>query len=388
MTPGSLLHFPRLRRGRFVNRPNRFLVRCKWRDGTRITAHLPNPGRLHELLLPNVTLTLAPKAKTSTRHADRRTNYTVVAVERDGAPVFLHTHLTNTVARRLIEKDHVPGLETATILRAEVPLGRSRFDFLLEQNGKEVYLEVKSCTLFGNGTAMFPDAVTERGKRHLEELAALRKKGIPVGVLFVIHTPTAKWFMPDFHTDLAFSRTFLSLRNIVPFYPVTVSWTKDLRLNGVGLAEIPWDYLEKEIEDRGSYLILMRLPRRRRIEVGALGPLSFDRGWVVYVGSAKKNLTARINRHLRTRKKQHWHIDYLRPVAGEVTALPIRSSRDEECDIAKALAEILTPTQKGFGCSDCTCPTHLFWSTENPLDSKNFHDVLQRARGVRRESEY
>jgi hypothetical protein len=70
-------------------------------------------------------------------------------------------------------KKEDPGLGKARILRSEVRMGRSRFDFLLQEKGEEILLEVKSCTLVGNKAAMFPDAVTERGTRHLEELARL-----------------------------------------------------------------------------------------------------------------------------------------------------------------------------------------------------------------------
>jgi DNA-binding sugar fermentation-stimulating protein len=70
-------------------------------------------------------------------------------------------------------------------------VGHSRFDFLLERNGRPFYLEVKSCTLVGRSIAMFPDAVTARGRRHLEELADMGRRGTPCGVLFLIHWPRA-----------------------------------------------------------------------------------------------------------------------------------------------------------------------------------------------------
>jgi len=137
---------------------------------------------------------------------------------------------------------------------------------------------------------------------------------------------------------------------------------------------------EREVADRGCYLLLLDLPRDRRIQVGRLGRIAFKKGTYVYVGSAQRGLAARIARHLRRRKRLYWHIDYLRAACGRVTALPIRSSRREECDVARALAALLEPGPPGFGSSDCRCPTHLFRSPTDPLALPAFHAVLERFR--------
>ena len=138
-------------------------------DDRVLNAFLPNPGRLQELLLPGVRLHLVEDRGNPLR----KTSYTVVAVERDGVPIMLHTHRTNQVARYLIEEGFIKALNAARIVKAEATVGRSRFDFLLEDVHGERYLEVKSCTLVGKRVAMFPDAITERGARHLDELARL-----------------------------------------------------------------------------------------------------------------------------------------------------------------------------------------------------------------------
>ncbi|HNR32579.1 MAG TPA: hypothetical protein PKI11_16945, partial [Candidatus Hydrogenedentes bacterium] len=101
---------------RFVARPNRFLVHGRAPGRPRIEAFLPNPGRLRELLLPGATLYVTESPDPG---ATRKTRFTAVAVERDGAPVLLHTHATNAVARRLLEQRRVPTLEHAAIARAE-----------------------------------------------------------------------------------------------------------------------------------------------------------------------------------------------------------------------------------------------------------------------------
>jgi len=367
-------HFP----AAFIARPNRFLVRCESRERGIVEAFLPNPGRLRELLLPGATLYVT---EADPGAGKRKTQYTAVAVERDGAPVFLHTHLTNAVARDLIERRRVPTLEDAAIVRSEVTVGRSRFDFLLRDPAGDVFLEVKSCTLFGNGVAMFPDAVTERGRRHVLELAELARQGTRAVVLFVVHSPKPRCFMPDYHTDLAFSQALLAVRHHVRVLPVAVRWNRDLtRTSRTRLLEIPWEHIEREARDRGSYLLLLRLGHDRTVDVGRLGRLRFRAGYYVYAGSAMANLSARIARHRRQRKKRRWHIDYLRPFASAFDALPIRSSQREECAVAAAVGAVLEPGPKGFGCSDCACRTHLFHSPVDPLDRREFHDVLERFR--------
>ena len=367
-----------LTKATFRDRPNRFLIRCNTEKG-QIEAHLPNPGRLWELLLPGATLYLSSnKALDSRQKTKRKTGYTAVAVERKGSPIFLHTHLTNQVARYLIEARLIPCLEQANIVREEVPYGRSRFDFLLNDNGEDLYLEVKSCTLFGNGVAMFPDAVTERGRKHVHELSEMASTGVKAMILFIVHYPHVTWFMPDFHTDYAFSSALLEARHEARVMPVAIEWKPDLSISEeVKILEVPWGYLEGEVADRGSYLLLLGFDRDRLVRAGRLGTMLFQKGYYIYVGSAMHNLTARIERHKRMRKKEHWHIDYLSQAADSILALPIRSSWREECGIAESFSSILAQGPAGFGSSDCGCKTHLFRSKENPLHVEAFHDMLQ-----------
>jgi sugar fermentation stimulation protein A len=227
---------------------------------------------------------------------------------------------------------------------------------------------------------MFPDTVTERGRRHLMELAKQARRA-DSAVLFLVHTSGVCWFMPDYHTDLAFSRTFLKVKDRIRILAVGLDWRPDLTpARKVRSLEIPWPYLQREIRDRGAYILLLKLDRRKRIQVGKLGDCTFRRGYYLYVGSAMNNLSARIARHARLRKKLHWHIDYLRQEARYVAGLPIRSSKRLECVIAQALSERFVGGPSRFGSSDCRCGTHLFFSDSNPLEQPAFDGVLQRFR--------
>ena len=357
--------------GKFIDRPNRFIVHCEI-AGKTIAAYLPNPGRMWELLFADVTLYLIPNA------ANLKTRFTVVAVEREGQLIMLHTHATNEAVERLLVAGLIPGLQDASVVRREVTVGAHRFDFLLNKAGKPLYLEVKSCTLFDGPIAMFPDAVTLRGKRHLAALAALALREIPCGVLFLVHWPQAAFFMPDYHTDLAFAQTFCQVRQQLEFYPVAINWEADFSFASiVKPLAIPWQLLETEVHDSGSYIMIMELEQAENIAVGSLGALNFPAGFYLYIGTAKKNLTQRVNRHLGKRKKYHWHIDYLRAKAAKCTAVPIRSSESLEHPLAQAVRVIADWQVPGFGASDCHCATPLFAMQDNPLHSRQFIELLQ-----------
>ena len=363
-------------RARFIGRPNRFLVVCDI-DGKTVEAYLPNPGRLWELLFPGRILYLV---RTPPDPA-KSTEYTALAVEHEGWPILLHTHLTNDVVAHLLAAKKLPGFEAASVIRREARAGANRYDFLLEKDGREFFLEVKSCTLFGSRIAMFPDAVTERGRRHLENLALHARQGIPGGVVFVVHSPRIDTFMPDYHTDYRFARALLEVRNDLLVKAVSVEWREDLSLGPrIRDVEIPWDLIARQAQDRGSYLLVLEVAQSRRIDVGGLGKVTFPKGYYVYAGSARANLTKRVERHLRRRKQFHWHIDFLRDRADSCTALPVRSSEDLEHDLAAALGQVADWSIPRFGSSDCRCPTHLFGFKDNPVRTPRFIELLLKFR--------
>ncbi len=114
---------------------------------------------------------------------------------------------------------------------------------------------------------------------------------------------------------------------------------------------------------KGSYILLLELPKEERLAIGKLGVLDFPAGFYAYVGSALGGLRARVGRHLRKGKGLHWHIDYLLPWAdiSEVILLP--SEQRLECALAQALAERFSFIPH-FGSSDCRCQSHLFFEED------------------------
>ncbi len=117
---------------------------------------------------------------------------------------------------------------------------------------------------------------------------------------------------------------------------------------------------------QGSYLIIIKLEFNKKIIVGKLGELEFDKSYYVYVGSALNGLEQRIKRHLRSNKKTHWHIDYILEHATISDVFYKENDTREECVIAKKFDGRLHSIP-GFGCSDCKCKSHLFYGTYNEI---------------------
>ena len=114
--------------------------------------------------------------------------------------------------------------------------------------------------------------------------------------------------------------------------------------------------------DSGVYIAIFRLPTRRRILVGRLGRSWFQPGFYFYVGSAQRNLAARIERHARKDKPLRWHIDYLSSQATMLGAIVLPGLRRRECELACELRSKFASAVPAFGASDCRCPGHLFYA--------------------------
>lgn len=361
-----------LRRGIFIDRPNRFIAHVQLGDDI-VTCHMPNPGRMWELLFPGVPMYVRKASR-----ANRKTAYDVVGTERDGIPLLLDTQYNNDAAAALIHQRAVPGWEDWELERREVTVGDSRFDLLLRRGDEEFYVEVKSCSLCSKQGAMFPDAVTERGRKHLLELAAMHDQGIHTGVLFLVHWPRAQWFLPDYHTDPAFAAAFYEAAPKLDWQALAVQWDTEFSVpKPVRTLPYPAAIVVRENHDAGDYLVLLYNDLERDIVIGAKGSMHFPKGYYVYTGSAKKNLMARLARHQRKRKKMHWHIDYLRQQTEVVAVIPIRTQDDLEHDLAHAVDAIADWHVDAFGCTDCDCQSHLFGFTSNPIQRRDFIQVVE-----------
>ena len=116
--------------------------------------------------------------------------------------------------------------------------------------------------------------------------------------------------------------------------------------------------------DAGVYIAVFYMPKDRKIQIGRLGRFCFRQGVYFYVGSAQRNLSARLERHNRKKKTPRWHVDYLSARAEMLGAITIAGPRGLECQLAKKLSGMFEPTVPGFGASDCRCAGHLFYAQE------------------------
>jgi sugar fermentation stimulation protein A len=360
-------------RARFVSRPNRFITLADTGKST-VTCHMPNPGRMWELLFPGTELFLR-----KTVQPGRKTPYDVVGIMRDGVPILLDTQYNNDTAEWLVTNHLVPGWEEWDFSRREVTVGDSRFDLLLRKGKEPFYVEVKSCTLFSRSGAMFPDAVTERGRKHIFELAEMARNGIHTGVLFLVHWDRARWFLPDYHTDPAFAETFEACEPFLDWKALALRWDATFTLpEPAGVLSFPKSILQRENHDGGDYFVVLELPEDCTLSIGSLGTCSFRRGFYVYIGSGRRNLSKRLERHQRKRKRMKWHIDYLRDVCKVTALVPVRTSDDLEHEMARDVAGIAQWDVSGFGCTDCIRDgSHLFGFKENPVHLPAFMKLVE-----------
>ncbi len=337
-------------------------------DGDIVRAHCPNPGRLIELMNPGRTMIL------ERGRPGRKTEWTLAAALYNGRAVSMYSARANAVAGELI----IPALfPDAGEIKAEYTWGSSRFDWHFYSGGKEIFLEVKACTLIEEGVAMFPDAPSIRASRHIEELAELSgDSSREAHVVFVIMNPETKAFIPNLHTDPDFALTLKNCAGRVKYHGVSCSCTDEgeLTLSRLDVPVIS-SACEAAEKDSGVYMIMMEM-EDCRITVGAMGEMDFEKGWYIYAGSAMKNLKSRVKRHLAKRKRKHWHIDYLRDKAVKVKDFPVYTLRNLECILAQDLSKIADGEVRDFGCSDCGCSSHLFYFRENPLQNREYLNLL------------
>ena len=190
------MRYPNIHKARFLARPNRVIARVLL-EGEELTVHVKNTGRCRELLVPG-----APVWLVRSDNPSRKTAYDLVAVEKAGRLINMDSQAPNALFAEWARAGHfVPGL---TLLRPETTWGNSRFDFYWEAGARRGFTEVKGCTLEEDGWTYFPDAPTERGVKHLEELARARAEGFEAAVCFVIQMADVDGFSPNDRTHPAF----------------------------------------------------------------------------------------------------------------------------------------------------------------------------------------
>ena len=180
----------------FRSRPNRFIAKVEL-DGAEATVHVKNTGRCRELLVPGATVYLEKSGNPA-----RKTLYDLVAVEKGPRLINMDAQAPNKVFGEWAAAGWFrPGL---TLLRPETTWGRSRFDFYWEAGEQKGFVEVKGCTLEEDGACFFPDAPTERGVKHVEELIAAHAAGFDACLFLVIQMSGVDYWSPNDRTHPEF----------------------------------------------------------------------------------------------------------------------------------------------------------------------------------------
>ena len=199
---------PHLTEGVFITRLNRFAALVEI-DGRTTHVHVANSGRLRELLRPGVRVLLTPVSPGT----NRKTAYDLSLVDLGHTLVSADARLPNALVYEALEQSLLPQFATYGAVVRERVFGDSRLDLLLSDGPKRCYVEVKSVTLTEERTALFPDAPTTRGQRHVRALARAIQEGFRASVIFVIQREDVDAFRPNDTADHAFGQALREAHN-------------------------------------------------------------------------------------------------------------------------------------------------------------------------------
>jgi sugar fermentation stimulation protein A len=218
---------PELLEGVFLERMNRFVGMVDV-GGQSGPAHIPCSGRLRELLFPGSTIYVTPMP------AGKRTQYRIHLARCGETLVSVDSLLPNRLMYHALTQQALPQFEQYREIKREVGWGESRFDLCLKVDEGICFIEVKSVTLVEDGRAKFPDAPSERGRKHLQELTRAVTLGFRAAVIFVVQRDDARIFSPNPDTDPLFARALGRAASAgVEIYALACTVTKE----AVGLHE-------------------------------------------------------------------------------------------------------------------------------------------------------
>ena len=224
--------------GTLIQRYKRFLADVRLEDGSIVTAHSTNTGSMKTCWEPGDRVLLESAA-----NPDRKLKFTWLAVERPGGWVGVETGMPNRVVAEAARRDALPGLSGLHGTRTEVKYGaeNSRIDVLaMDGEDRQVFIEVKNTTLKDGDWALFPDAVTERGTKHLRELQAMVREGHRAAIAFFIHRTDVDRFDAARAIDPAYATELdRAAETGVLVLPLAVRMVT--RLDASGLWRLSWE---------------------------------------------------------------------------------------------------------------------------------------------------
>lgn len=191
--------YDNIKAAKFINRPNRFIAYIEI-DGKIELCHVKNTGRCKELLTEGASIFVQ-----KTNNSNRKTKYSLISVYKGKSLVNIDSQAPNRIFHEWLLEEKL--FENITLIKPECKYNNSRFDFYIEADNKKIFIEVKGVTLEENGVAMFPDAPTERGLKHLNELSDSIDEGYEAYVCFVIQMKDVLHFTPNYKTHEEFGET-------------------------------------------------------------------------------------------------------------------------------------------------------------------------------------
>lgn len=191
------MRYENIATGQFKSRPNRFIAMVEI-DGKIEKCHVKNTGRCRELLLPDAEVYLEKSG-----NPQRKTAYDLIGVKKEELLINMDSQAPNKAVKEWLEEEAY--FKHVTFIKPECKYGNSRIDFYLEtEEGRKIFIEVKGVTLEEEGIARFPDAPTERGIKHIQELQQAVAEGYEAYILFVIQMKEIRQFEPNDRTHQAF----------------------------------------------------------------------------------------------------------------------------------------------------------------------------------------
>ena len=227
-TEFPILPWPDLIAGVLVRRYKRFIADVKLENGEIVAAHCPNSGKMTGCAEPGRPVYLS--------HHDiaaRKLKYTWQLIHMPDSLVGVNTQVPNRLVKATVSTGVVSELSGYSQIKSEAVTGDSRIDLLLTQKGRRpCYVEIKNCTLVENRAAMFPDAVTQRGLKHLNTLGRLMENGARCVMFYLIQRMDAGFFGPADHVDPAYGR---GLRQAAAEGVEILVFDVDISLSGICL---------------------------------------------------------------------------------------------------------------------------------------------------------
>ena len=198
------MKYENITEGRFLDRPNRFIAHVEI-GGQIETVHVKNTGRCKELLVPGAQVFLEKSGNPA-----RKTAYDLVCVNKSGRLINMYSQIPNKAALEWVKAGHLFPEEIQ--VTPEKTYGNSRFDLYACSDRRKAFIEVKGVTLEENNIVRFPDAPTERGLKHVEELAECMQDGYEAYLLFVIQMKDVRKFQPNWNTHHRFGDALKAAR--------------------------------------------------------------------------------------------------------------------------------------------------------------------------------